>query len=40
VQAPAEIIRGRVTEIERPDWWPTEKEVCTSLLPEEAITRG
>ncbi len=25
VQAPASIIRDRVTEIERPDWWPTER---------------
>jgi hypothetical protein len=27
VQAPANIIRKRVTEIERPDWWPTDEEV-------------
>jgi predicted TIM-barrel fold metal-dependent hydrolase len=27
VQAPANIIRERVTEIERPDWWPTDEEV-------------
>src|SRR5436309_3955213 len=40
VQAPAKIIRDRVTEIERPDWWPTEEEIRASLRPEAAITRG
>jgi hypothetical protein len=40
VQAPAKIIRDRVTEIERPDWWPTEEEVRASLRPEAAVTRG
>ncbi len=40
VQAPANIIRDRVTEIERPDWWPTEEEVRASLRPEAAVTRG
>jgi hypothetical protein len=29
-----------VTEIERPDWWPTEEEVRASLRPEAAVTRG
>ncbi len=38
VQAPANIIRERVTEIERPDWWPTEEEVAASLRPEAALT--
>jgi len=37
VQAPANIIRERVTEIERPDWWPTEEEVRASLRPEAAV---
>jgi len=40
VQAPATIIRGRVTEIERPDWWPTEEEVRASLRPEAAVSRS
>jgi len=39
VQAPAQIIRERVTEIERPDWWPTEDEVRAALRPEAAVTR-
>ena len=40
VQAPANIIRKRVTEIERPDWWPTDEEVRAALRPEAAVTRG
>ena len=39
VQAPAKIIRDRVTEIERPDWWPTEEEIRASLRPEAAVSR-
>jgi hypothetical protein len=38
VQAPATIILDRVTEIERPDWWPTEEEIRASLRPEAAVT--
>ncbi len=37
VQAPANIIRERVTAIERPDWWPTEEEVRAALRPEAAV---
>ena len=37
VQAPANIIRERVTEIERPDWWPPEEEVRAALRPEAAV---
>jgi hypothetical protein len=40
VQAPANIIRDRVTEIERTDWWPTDEEVRAALRPEAAVTRG
>jgi hypothetical protein len=40
VQAPRQIIRDRVTEIERPDWWPTEAEIRASLKPEAAVTGG
>jgi predicted TIM-barrel fold metal-dependent hydrolase len=39
VQAPAKIIRDRVTEIERPDWWPTEEEVRAALRPEASVRR-
>jgi hypothetical protein len=39
VQAPRNVIRERVTEIERPDWWPTEEEVRASPRPEAAVTR-
>jgi hypothetical protein len=28
-----------VTEIERPDWWPTEEEVKASLKPEASVLR-
>jgi len=40
VQAPANIIRERVTQIERPDWWPTAEEVRASLKPEAAVSRN
>ena len=40
VQAPASFIRERVTEIERPDWWPTQEEVEASLRPEAALLTG
>ena len=40
VQTPAKIIRDRVTEIERPDWWTSEEEIRTSLRPEAAVSRG
>jgi len=37
IDAPAKFIRERVTEIERPEWWPTEKEVKQALRPEAAL---
>jgi hypothetical protein len=37
IDAPKKFIRERVTEIERPDWWPTDDEVKRSLEPEAAI---
>jgi hypothetical protein len=40
VQAPANIIRERVTEIERPDWWPSDEEVRAALRPEAAVARS
>ena len=39
IKAPTTIIRDRVTEIERPDWWPTEEEINKSLKPESAVRR-
>ena len=34
IETPARFIRDRVTEIERPEWWPTEEEVKEALKPE------
>jgi predicted TIM-barrel fold metal-dependent hydrolase len=39
IDRPRKIIRDRVTQIERPDWWPTEDEVRKSLKPEAALFR-
>jgi len=39
IDPPKNFIRERVTEIERPDWWPTEEEVQRSLEPEAALVR-
>jgi predicted TIM-barrel fold metal-dependent hydrolase len=39
IDRPRKIIRDRVTEIERPDWWPGEDEVKKSLRPEAALFR-
>jgi hypothetical protein len=39
IEAPKRFIRERVTEIERPDWWPSEEEVRDSLRPEAALRR-
>jgi hypothetical protein len=37
IDAPKKFISDRVTEIERPDWWPTAEEVKESLKPEAAV---
>ena len=37
IPAPKKFIRDRVTEIERPEWWPTEAEIKESLKPEAAL---
>jgi hypothetical protein len=37
IDSPKEFVRERVTEIERPDWWPTEDEVQKALMPESAL---
>jgi hypothetical protein len=39
IQPPASFIQDRVTEIERPDWWPTDDEVKQALRPEAALRR-
>ena len=39
IEPPKNFIRERVTEIQRPDWWPTEEEVQRSLEPEAALVR-
>jgi predicted TIM-barrel fold metal-dependent hydrolase len=39
IDPPKTFIRERVTEIERPDWWPTDEEVRASLRPEAAVRR-
>ncbi len=37
IDRPRKFIRERVTEIERPDWWPTDEEVRESLKPGAAL---
>ena len=39
IKKPTKYIRERVTEIERPEWWPTEEEVKAALKPEAALRR-
>jgi predicted TIM-barrel fold metal-dependent hydrolase len=39
IQEPARIIRDRVTEIERPDWWPTEEEIKNALRADAGLQR-
>ena len=38
IEPPAHIIRERVCEIQRPDWWPSEAEIEASLAPEASVT--
>ena len=38
IEAPQTIIRERVCEIQRPDWWPTEAEIQASLAPEASVS--
>src|SRR5437588_1751619 len=37
IDAPKTFIRDRVTEIERPNWWPTDQEIRESLTPEAGL---
>lgn len=39
IDPPKRFIGDRVTEIERPDWWPTDQEVKEALKPEAALRR-
>jgi predicted TIM-barrel fold metal-dependent hydrolase len=39
IEPPRNFVGERVTEIQRPDWWPTDKEVRESLRPEAAVVR-
>ncbi len=39
IDAPKKFIRDRVTQIERPEWWPSDEEVRESLKPEAALRR-
>jgi hypothetical protein len=39
IKEPATIIRERVTEIERPDWWPAEEEIGRALCPDAGLIR-
>jgi hypothetical protein len=39
IAPPTTIIRERVCEIQRPDWWPTAEEVKAALTPEAALVR-
>ena len=39
IDAPTTFIRGRVTAIERPDWWPSEEEIRRAHEPEAALVR-
>jgi len=39
IDPPKSFIGDRVTEIHRPDWWPTDQEVKEALKPEAALRR-
>ncbi len=39
IDRPRDFIRERVTEIERPEWWPTDAEIREALKPEAALRR-
>ena len=38
IEPPSKFIRERVTEIQRPDWWPTDEEIKDALRPEASVT--
>ena len=37
IKPPKKVIRERVTEIERPDWWPTPEEIKAAMRPEAGV---
>ena len=37
IDTPKTFIRERVTEIERPDWWPSEAEIKSALEPDASV---
>lgn len=37
---PKLVVRERVTELERPDWWPTDKEIEEAMKPEASLIYG
>jgi hypothetical protein len=39
IQPPKTMIRERICEIQRPDWWPTDEEIAASLKPEASVIR-
>jgi predicted TIM-barrel fold metal-dependent hydrolase len=39
IPPPTTIIRERVCEIQRPDWWPGDAEITEALKPESALVR-
>ena len=38
IDPPKKIVRDRVTEIERPNWWPTEEEVKAALAADASVS--
>jgi predicted TIM-barrel fold metal-dependent hydrolase len=38
IDPPKKVIRDRVTQIERPNWWPTEDEVKAALAADASVT--
>jgi hypothetical protein len=39
IKPPTTIIRERICEIQRPDWWPTAAEITEALKPESTLVR-
>jgi hypothetical protein len=39
IKPPKTVIRERICEIQRPDWWPTAEEILEALKPESALVR-
>jgi predicted TIM-barrel fold metal-dependent hydrolase len=39
INPPKKVIADRVTEIERPDWWPTDEEIKKALAADAALIR-